>query len=101
MEYSNVYKVIPAPNNPGIRNWCGVSGDKHIVEGVNEPFFSYIPPHPSMMGLRTEQHYNDGCGLTHEMMIPEPHFNLNVNNRTIFMFLLAIIIVYILYVKNK
>lgn len=100
MEYSNVYKMAPAPNNLGIRNWCGVMGDKHMVQGLDEYTVNYIPPHPSMMRLRNETHSNNKCDAHTQMIIQKPQINLHINNRMIYMFLLTLVIIYILYVTN-
>lgn len=39
----NIYKHIPPNFNPGIRKWCGVPQEQHIVTGLDTPFYSYNP----------------------------------------------------------
>ncbi len=43
-EFANVMKYISPNFNPGVRKWYGVEHEKHIVEDLDKPFYSYIPP---------------------------------------------------------
>ena len=43
-EFANVMKYVSPNFNPGIRRWHGVDPERHIVEDIDKPFYSYIPP---------------------------------------------------------
>ncbi len=57
-EYQNVYKHISPPSNPGVRTWCGVSPEKHIVD------YSYQSnPNVNTSEMMSHRSPPQGCGM--------------------------------------